>query len=254
MRSTKPAKPTSAKRGRAARHSAPKRVPQGNKAALVRLPAAPMTLSERIEQVVIGGDLSGLTPEERLQYIKARCQDLGINWRAQPFAYISLNGKLVLYALRSCTDQLRRVHGVSVFEQTQGEDSGLWVVQVKVRDRTGRTDTGTGAWPIEGTKGEARVNAILKAETKAKRRATLSICGLGMLDESELDTLDEYGTLTPAGRVMQVIQPKEPDCAHCGKMDAPDGCAEPTCPIRGMSKLTAPQKEIAERKIAEHKT
>jgi hypothetical protein len=59
---------------------------------------------------------------------------------------------------------------------------------------------------------------------------------------------------TPAGRVMEVIPPKEPDCAHCGKMDAPDGCAEPTCPIRSMGKLTAPQKEIAERKIAEAKS
>jgi len=29
----------------------------------------------------------------------------------------------------------------------------------------------------------------MKCETKAKRRATLSICGLGMLDESELETI-----------------------------------------------------------------
>jgi hypothetical protein len=32
----------------------------------------------------------------------------------------------------------------------------------------------------------------MKAETKAKRRVTLSICGLGMLDESELETV-RYG-------------------------------------------------------------
>ena len=29
----------------------------------------------------------------------------------------------------------------------------------------------------------------MKAETKAKRRVTLSICGLGILDESETDTM-----------------------------------------------------------------
>ena len=192
-RPTRPSKP-------APRRSSPK-------AALMRIPA-PLTLSERIEQVVMTGDLSGLDAAERLQYVKARCHELGISWLAQPFAYIVLNGKMILYALRSCTDQLRRVNGVSVFEQTQGEDNGLWVVQVKVRDRAGRTDTGTGAWSIEGLKGEARVNAILKAETKAKRRATLSICGLGMLDESELDTLDDYGTLTPGGRVMTIEKPE----------------------------------------------
>ena len=38
--------------------------------------------------------------------------------------------------------------------------------------------------------GESRANAIMKATTKAKRRVTLSICGLGgMPDESELDTM-----------------------------------------------------------------
>jgi hypothetical protein len=30
----------------------------------------------------------------------------------------------------------------------------------------------------------------MKCETKAKRRVTLSICGLGMLDEAELDTVN----------------------------------------------------------------
>jgi len=34
----------------------------------------------------------------------------------------------------------------------------------------------------------------MKSETKSKRRATLSICGLGMLDESELDTMPKYET------------------------------------------------------------
>ena len=33
------------------------------------------------------------------------------------------------------------------------------------------------------------VNAKLKAITKAKRRVTLSICGLGFLDETEIDTI-----------------------------------------------------------------
>lgn len=34
---------------------------------------------------------------------------------------------------------------------------------------------------------EALANALMKAETKAKRRVTLSIAGLGLLDESELE-------------------------------------------------------------------
>ena len=38
-------------------------------------------------------------------------------------------------------------------------------------------------------KGDALANALMKAETKAKRRVTLSIAGLGWLDETELDTI-----------------------------------------------------------------
>jgi hypothetical protein len=42
---------------------------------------------------------------------------------------------------------------------------------------------------VGGLKGESKANAMMKAETKAKRRVTLSICGLGMLDETEVETI-----------------------------------------------------------------
>ncbi len=37
--------------------------------------------------------------------------------------------------------------------------------------------------------GDAKANKLMHAETKAKRRATLSLVGLGMLDESELHSI-----------------------------------------------------------------
>ena len=150
------------------------------------------------------GDLAQMSPTERLLYVKSWCQSLRIDWRGRPFAYISLNGKLVMYALRNCTDQLRKVWGVSVVESRRSVEGELVIIEVKVQDRSGRTDTGTGAWPASGFKGETGVNAILKAETKAKRRATLSICGLGMLDASELDTF-EFDEVTPSGRIVEVV-------------------------------------------------
>jgi len=45
--------------------------------------------------------------------------------------------------------------------------------------------------------GEARANLMMKAETKAKRRVTLSICGLGMLDETEVESLPPAATGAP---------------------------------------------------------
>lgn len=147
------------------------------------------TIGQAIERVLIQGDLSRLTPDERSEYYFKVCKSVGLNPLTQPFAYITLNGRLVLYALRSCTDQLRSMHEVSVDELVETEREGVFVVTARVHNRSGRTDIAKGAVHIGGLKGEHLANALMKAETKAKRRATLSICGLGILDEAELDGL-----------------------------------------------------------------
>ncbi len=142
-----------------------------------------------VESVVIKGDLAKLTPTERANYYSTVCKSLGLNPLTKPFEFITLNGKLVLYALRACTDQLRGIHGVSVIEMTDADREGVHIVSVKVVNRDGRTDMARGAVSIGGLKGEALANALMKAETKAKRRATLSICGLGFLDETEIEDI-----------------------------------------------------------------
>lgn len=142
-----------------------------------------------MEQVIVKGDLKNLTPEERSIYYMKVCDSVGINPLTKPFEYIVLNGKMTLYALRTATDQLRAVHKVSVEEMTETEREGVFIVTAKVRNGEGRTDIAKGAVNIKGLSGEALANALMKAETKAKRRATLSICGLGLLDETEVETI-----------------------------------------------------------------
>lgn len=141
------------------------------------------------EQVLIRGDLSALGEAERVKYYADVCKSVGLNPLTKPFEYIQLNGKLRLYALKDCTDQLRSIHGVSVTDMTESEREGVFIVTVKVQDKTGRTDIAKGAVNIANLKGEVLANALMKAETKAKRRATLSICGLGLLDETEVDDI-----------------------------------------------------------------
>jgi hypothetical protein len=169
-----------------------------------------------IEAVVIKGDLSKLTPEERANYYGAVCRSVGLNPLTQPFAYITLNGKLTLYALRNCTDQLRTIHGVSVADMTEGERDGVYIVTCKVSNRDGRTDMAKGAVNIAALKGEALANAIMKAETKAKRRATLSICGLGFLDETEIEDIPavakrENPHVTRASDIAELPPPNSED-------------------------------------------
>jgi hypothetical protein len=146
---------------------------------------------EIMEAVLVRGDVANLNPQERAKYYVRVCESLGLNPMTRPFEFITLNGKLTFYARKDCTDQLRSINGVSVTDLLKEDRDGIFIVTAKVIDKHGRTDAATGAVAIGGLKGEAMANAIMKAETKAKRRATLSICGLGFLDETEVEDFPE---------------------------------------------------------------
>jgi hypothetical protein len=143
----------------------------------------------KLEQVLIGGDLARLSESDRLTYYRQMCDSLQLNPLTKPFQYISLNGKLTLYATKDCTEQLRKRDAVSVQIVGREHVEGVYVVTARATLADGRCDESIGAVSIESLKGEARANAVMKAETKAKRRVTLSICGLGMLDESETESI-----------------------------------------------------------------
>jgi hypothetical protein len=159
--------------------------------------------AEAMEAVLVGGNLSAMRPADRVQYYQAVCESLGLNPLTQPFAYLNLNGKLVLYAKRDCTDQLRRINNISITIPAREVVEGCYIVTARAQTPQNRQDESLGAVPIDGLKGEARSNAMMKAETKAKRRVTLSICGLAFLDESELDSV--HGavpvTVDPQGQI-----------------------------------------------------
>src|SRR5271154_138464 len=142
-----------------------------------------------IEQVVVQGDLSKLSPEQRVLYYRQVCDSIGINPFTRPFDYISLNGKLTLYAKKDATEQLRKVNGISITDLESKVIDDLYIVTVKATTKDGRQDQATGAVTIGSLKGDAKANAIMKAETKAKRRVTLSIAGMGWTDESEVDSI-----------------------------------------------------------------
>lgn len=162
----------------------------------VALPPQGMSAAT-LEQVVVTGDLSRLSPAQRLEYYRARCSAAGLDPTATPFQYIVLNGKLTLYASKSCTDQLARVHGIKLAIVNQATEGGVRVVQVRAETKDGRQTEEIGVVNVEGLKGDNLGNAMMKAVTKAKRRAILSMCGLGMLDEVETETI-------PGARTIQV--------------------------------------------------
>jgi hypothetical protein len=160
-----------------------------------------------VERVLLHGDLQKLAPAQKVNYYKAVCDSVGLNPLTQPFAYIVLNGKEVLYARREATEQLRKIHKVSIEIRNRELVDGIYVVTARATLPDGRTDENIGAVPLPEQRGEVRANSMMKAETKAKRRVTLSICGLGMLDETEVESLPIDIAKPPEPESPNVIDP-----------------------------------------------
>ena len=147
------------------------------------------TMGKVIDSVVLRGDLSGLAPGERARFYVQMCEGLGLNPASQPFAFLRLNGKEILYATRGATDQLAAMHRVTreIIDGPKVVDLGgtkLIYAVCKASMPNGRFETATATVPLIDP-----VNVMMKAETKAKRRATLSLLGLGLLDEIEIETI-----------------------------------------------------------------
>ncbi|HPV27791.1 MAG TPA: hypothetical protein PKV77_11640, partial [Bacteroidales bacterium] len=123
-----------------------------------RLSYSAIPVAQEIESVLIGGDLSKLTPEQRVNYYKAVCDSVGLNPLTRPFDYITLNGKLTLYAKKDATDQLRKRDGVSITKLEREVMNDICLVTAYAQTVT-RSDASTGAVSIKGLSGDALANA-----------------------------------------------------------------------------------------------
>lgn len=143
-----------------------------------------------LEKVIIGNDLSGLSPVERVQYVKSICSTLGLNPITKPIQLVNFQGKQIPYFTKDATEQLRKINKVSISKiEPKMMDGGVYVVTAYAQTPDGRQDSSTGVISVAGLKGDALSNAMMKAETKSKRRVTLSICGLGFIDECEVESI-----------------------------------------------------------------
>ncbi len=145
-----------------------------------------------LEKVLLGGDISSLQPDQKVAYYQSVCESVGLNPLTKPFDFIRLNGREVMYVKREATEQLRKLHHVSISITNRELIGDAYVVTAKAKSGD-REDESTGVVAIKGLIGEALANAYMKSETKAKRRVTLSICGLGLMDETEIDGADPGG-------------------------------------------------------------
>lgn len=217
-----------------------------------------------LEKVLLQGDLSSLKPPERIQYYRELCVSLDLNPLTKPFEYLEMKGQggrniLTLYAKKDCTDQLRNKRSASSKIVARETVEGVYIVTARASTPEGREEESIGAVPIikeggkwrtneEGRKEfvgdgtfiplrpEERANAMMKAETKAKRRATLSLFGLGFISEEEAEgipgarkvAIEEAHKLLPAaqsgdkrddGRKADATVPPTPDSNGAPRRD-----------------------------------
>lgn len=197
-----------------------------------------------MEKVLIQGDLSQLSPKERISYYKAVCESLGLNPLTKPFDYIELDGKLLLYVKRDATEQLRKTHKVSLTIVSREKLDDVYIVTARATMPDGRTDESTGVVALAKENGEWTTavsgkrylkkdgttspitgndlaNALMKCETKAKRRVTLSIIGLGWLDETEIDTIQSARVDVVNVETGDSIQPQQSEpTTHSASFEA----------------------------------
>jgi len=167
---------------------------------------APQTAEERalaeredaasaLAHILATGDVSKLSNEQRVAYYLDLCRTLGLEARSRPFDWLQLDGKLVLYPNKSCTEQLRRQHQISVKVVRREMAGELYVVEVEGRTPSGRVDFASKYVPVtywdrqtgrqQRLAGDKLANAYAKAETGAKRRLVLSMVGLAAVPDPD---------------------------------------------------------------------
>lgn len=149
--------------------------------------ADPEHAAGALAHILATGDLSKLTNEQRVATYLQQCSTLGVAPISRPFDWLVLDGKLVLYPNKSCAEQLRRLHQISI-KITRAEVVGgdtkepMYVVTVEGRRPNGQTDESTKYVPLSDSRGRLTgknlANAYAKAESGAKRRLTFSMIGM----------------------------------------------------------------------------
>ena len=151
--------------------------------------------SQELEKIILNSDLSSLTAEQRVNFYYQVCDQYGLDPFTRPFEFIKMNGKLVLYATKSCASALQELKSISVEIVKQEAFQDVWIVTVRGTRADEKAADGrviaenVGITPIKGLSGDQLSNSIMKAVTKAQRRLILQMCGLGSTDETELQSI-----------------------------------------------------------------
>lgn len=171
-------------------------------------------------RLVVLGDLSKLTDEQKTLYYMEKCRINGLPWQIQPYDYLELNGKTKLYLNKVGCSYLAKEHCITteIVEACEVLDGKAYKVMVRATDGEGRSEVASKYIALEvqkfnwkeGTKKDGgkykfkemlenpdgtpvmrpvtlqeRLDIYMKCETQAKNRAIKALTGEGGIDDDE---------------------------------------------------------------------
>lgn len=198
----------------------------------------PETRKKRLLSAASGQlPINQLTAEEKAEMLVLLCERYGLDPITGPFAILQQKGgkkgfdgppREVVYATRSCTDQLAEKFKISreIIDGPLIRDfDGQKMAYAKCRASTpdGRTETASATLFVSDLE-----NLLMKVETKAKRRATLAMMGIPMPDELETETFAPGAETIAVAAPRAVTIPTDAPATVRAQMDA---TAAPSSPL-----------------------
>ncbi|GEM_PF-4438041 len=174
-----------------------------------------------IAKLIMKGDLSGLTDDQKCQVYLKRCEAAGLSPESQPYEYIEFKGKVSLYLRAVGLNELSKKNKVShvILEEKEILDGQAYKVTVKAFTPEGREETASKWNPLYTPKGSwvtgkfvfennedgtpkmvpiSLVDKLLiyqKTETSARNRATRALVGESAPEDDDLN-IEEIPALT----------------------------------------------------------
>jgi len=182
-------------------------------------------LEEALERMVKGeGDLAALTPSQRAALYKKVCDRLGLDPTTYPLQYLWVRApgggeRLILYLNKDGAAQLRKAHKINtrLVDHKYIPEVGAYVAVVEASTPDGRVEVETGAVSVRGGSPNDVANALMHAITKAKRRATIAIVGVGFLDETEALSIPDAHPARVDVETGEVLESPPPGAKRTGQ-------------------------------------
>lgn len=155
------------------------------------------------------GSIHHLDTSTKSMLLVKLCNMIGLNQYTRPFrVYRNLQGEEFIYATKDCCAQLRHLFSISITSLQDKIVDNIVIVTASGINKFNRMSMEIGSVNLNeyANDNQDRANCIMWATTKAKRRLTLDLAGLGVLADVELRDMKEvveYNVLEEAPKQLE---------------------------------------------------